>query len=68
MTMNNRPWQAAVPDEANAAETTSRPPARQGAASMERYLFFGHIIDTIARGSAFRTYFSRRVISIRRDI
>ena len=59
MTMNNRPWQAAVPDETNAAETTSRPPARQRAASMDRFLFFGNVIDTIARGSAFRTYFSR---------
>jgi hypothetical protein len=26
---------------------------------MERYLFFGHVIDTIARGSAFRSCFSR---------
>jgi hypothetical protein len=59
MTMNNRPWQETVPGEANAAETTSRPPARQRAASMDRFLFFGNVIDTIARGSAFRTYFSR---------
>jgi hypothetical protein len=59
MTMDNRPWQEAVPGESNAAETTSQPPARQGAASMDRFLFFGNVIDTIAQGSAFRTYFSR---------
>lgn len=26
---------------------------------MDRYLFFGQVIDTVAQGSAFRTYFSR---------
>jgi hypothetical protein len=26
---------------------------------MDRFLFFGNVIDTLARGSAFRTYFSR---------
>ena len=59
MTMDNRPWQEAVPGEADAAGTTSRPSARQGPASMDRYLFFGHVIDTLARGAAFRAYFSR---------
>jgi hypothetical protein len=59
MTRNNQPWQEAVPGGANGVETTPRQPERQGTASMERYLFFGHVIDTIARGSAFRTYFSR---------
>jgi hypothetical protein len=54
-TIHNRPWQEAVPSEANSADTTSRPPARQKAVSMDRYLFFGNVIDTIAQGSAFQT-------------
>jgi len=59
MTIDNRPWQAAVPAETDPREPTSRPPGRQGAVAVGRYLFFGQVIDTIARGSAFRTCLSR---------
>ena len=59
MTIDNRPWQAAVPADTDAPEPTARQPARQGAVAVGRYLFFGQVIDTLARGSAFRTYFSR---------
>lgn len=56
---SNRPWQAAAPGEADAPETASRPAERQGTETLERILFFGRVIDAIARGSVFRTWFSR---------
>jgi hypothetical protein len=40
MTIDNRPWQAVGPAEANAPEPTARPPARQGVEDVGRYLFF----------------------------
>lgn len=59
MTIDGRPWQRTTPDAAGAAETTPRPPAGYGVGTMERYLFFGRVIDTLARGSSFRAWFSR---------
>lgn len=59
MTAENRPWQTAVPCPAGAAEPTSSPPAERRAASSDRYLFFGRVIDNLARGSVFRTWFTR---------
>lgn len=58
MTVDNRPWQAA-PGEADAPEPASRQAARPGGEGVRRYLFFGHVIDTLSRGSAFRGYFAR---------
>lgn len=59
MTIDHRPWHAAAVAEANAPEPTSRQHAGKGAAGVERYLFFGHVLDSLARGSNFRGYFAR---------
>ena len=59
MTTDNRPIPSAAAADVHAPEAASRPAAKQGAATMEGYLFFGHVIDTLAQGSAFRGYFAR---------
>lgn len=59
MTTDNRPWQTTVPNPAVAAKATSRPPAERRSPTMERYLFFGRVIDNLAQGSVFRTWFVR---------
>lgn len=59
MAIDDRSWQAAPPGEAAAAEPASRQTARPGAAAKGRYLFFGHVLDTLSRGAAFRGYFAR---------
>lgn len=59
MTTDNRPMHPAAGADISADEPLSRPSRKQGAAAVNSYLFFGHVIDTLAQGSAFRGYFAR---------
>lgn len=59
MAIDDRSWQATPHGKAAAAEPASRRAARPGAAARGRYLFFGHVLDTLSRGAAFRGYFAR---------
>jgi hypothetical protein len=68
LTIDNRAWEQAVSAKTHASETAAQQPANHETAGVGHSLFFGKDIYTIARGYAFRTNLSRRVISIRRDI
>lgn len=59
MTISNAPVEAAGAVDGDAAEPTSRPTGYQGAFGSDRWLFFGRVVDALARGSAFRDYMSR---------
>lgn len=56
MTTSHQPWQAAAAADTGAAEPASRSTATRGTFSLDRCLFFGRVVDTLGRGSAFRTY------------
>ena len=68
LTIDNHAWKQAVSAKTHASETAAQQPASHETAGVGSCLFFGNGIYTIAPGYAFRTYLSRRVISIRRDI
>ncbi len=59
MAIDNRPWDETAPGEARDPKASSQAAAGERAASMDRYLFFGRVIDAIAQGAAFRACFSR---------
>jgi len=59
MAIDNHTWKQATTAEGGASGPTSRLSARHGEAVVDRVLFFGQVINTLARGCAFRTWFSR---------
>lgn len=59
MTISNQNLGTAGTVGTNAAGPASRPTAAQGAFALDRCLFFGRVLDTLARGSAFGAYVSR---------
>ena len=59
MTIDHRPWNTAAGAGADAPEPTARQHVGQGPSGIDRYLFFGDVLDTLARGSTFRSYFAR---------
>lgn len=59
MTTDNRTMSSVAAAGIHDPEPASPPASRQGAATMDRYLFFGDVIDTLAQGSVFRAHFAR---------
>lgn len=59
MTISNRTIQTSGAVDANCAEPTTTATAPQGAFSMDRCLYFGRVIDALARGREFRNHASR---------
>jgi hypothetical protein len=54
MTISNQPLQTTGTVDTNAADPTARPTTTHGASALDRCLFFGRVIDTLASGSVFR--------------
>ncbi len=59
MAIDDHTWKQAIPAEGAVSEPVRRSSAKGKDGSFGRFLFLEHVIDTLSRGSAFRTWFSR---------